>query len=261
MKLKKIQFDEKVPLTSHLGEVRSRLIRVIILLSILFVICFTLSETFLDIIRVPLKERNLIFISPTEAFFAHLKLGFFFALALSIPFILYHLWEFISPGLKIKERKYTLPFVIFSTMFFIIGALFAYKYILPLGLRFLLTYKTNALTPNITIGYYISFTFRIILVFGIIFELPLISFFLTKIGIVKPSILTKNRKYAILLIFVVSAILTPPDVITQILMALPLIFLYEISVIVCRMVYRVWYTGKNKLIKRALPRPDVQRIP
>lgn len=238
MKLKKIQFDDKVPLTSHLGEIRSRLIRVIIFLSILFVICFYLSESILDIIREPIKGYNLIFISPTEAFFAHLKLGFFAALALAIPFILYHLWEFISPGLKIKERRHTLPFVIFSTISFILGAIFAYYLILPLGLRFLLTYKTNSLTPSITIGYYISFTFRLILVFGIIFELPLIIFFLTKIGIVKPSMLTKNRKYAILIIFIASAILTPPDVVTQILMAIPLIFLYEISVIGCRMAFR-----------------------
>ncbi|MGA1841431.1 MAG: twin-arginine translocase subunit TatC [bacterium] len=245
MKLKKIQFDEKIPLTSHLGEIRSRLIRVIILLSVVFVICFYLSESILDIIREPIKGYNLVFLSPTEAFFAHLKLGFFTALALTIPFILYHLWEFISPGLKIKEKKHTLPFVIFSTISFILGALFAYFLILPLGLRFLLTYKTNSLTPTITIGYYIGFTFRLILVFGIIFELPLIIFFLTKIGIVKPSMLTKNRKYAILIIFIVSAILTPPDVVTQILMAVPLIFLYEISVIACRMAFRQKQTDKE----------------
>jgi len=244
MKPDKIHFDEKVPLTSHLGEIRYRLVRIIIFLSILFVICFSLSESILDIIREPIRGFNLIFISPTEAFFAHLKLGFFSALALCIPFILYHLWEFISPGLKNKEKKHTLPFVISSTFSFIFGALFAYYLILPLGLRFLLTYKTKALTPNITIGYYISFTFRLILVFGIIFELPLIILFLTKIGIIKPSMLTKNRKYAILLIFVVSAILTPPDVITQMLMAVPLILLYEVSVIVCRMVY-----GQKKTVK------------
>ncbi len=245
MKLKKIRFEEKVPLTSHLGEIRTRLIRVIVLLSVLFVICFYLSESILDIIRKPINEYNLIFISPTEGFFAHLKLAFFSALALSIPFILYHLWEFISPGLKIKERRHTLPFVIFSTISFIIGALFAYYLILPLGLRFLLTYKTSALTPNITIGYYISFTIRLILVFGIIFELPLIILFLTKIGIVKPPVLIKNRKYAILIIFIISAILTPPDVVTQILMAIPLIFLYEISVIVCRITYRQKQMGKE----------------
>ncbi|MGA1864036.1 MAG: twin-arginine translocase subunit TatC [bacterium] len=245
MKLKKIQFDEKVPLTSHLGEIRFRLIRVIILLSVVFVICFYLSESILDIIRKPISGYNLVFLSPTEAFFAHLKLGFFTALALTIPFILYHLWEFISPGLKIKEKKHTLPFVILSTISFISGALFAYFLILPFGLGFLLKYKTNALTPNITIGNYIGFAFRLILVFGIIFELPLIIFFLTKIGIVKPTMLTKNRKYAILIIFIASAILTPPDVVTQILMAIPLIFLYEISVIGCRVAFRKKQTEKE----------------
>jgi sec-independent protein translocase protein TatC len=238
MKDKKIQFDEKLPFTTHLGEIRYRLIRVIILLSILFVTCFYLSESILDIIRMPIKGHNLIFISPTEAFFAHLKLGFFAALVLSVPYILYHAWEFVSPGLKLKEQRHTLPFVILATIFFILGSLFAYFIILPIGLGFLLTYKTASLTANITIGYYIGFTFRLILVFGIIFELPLIVLFLTKIGILKPSVLIKNRKYAILIIFAVSAILTPPDVVTQVLMAVPLMILYEISVILSRMVYK-----------------------
>ncbi|MGA1795917.1 MAG: twin-arginine translocase subunit TatC [bacterium] len=238
MKLKKVDFDERLPFTSHLGEIRYRLIRIIIFLAILFVICFYLSESILDLLRAPIKDFDLIFISPTEAFFAHLKLAFFTALALCIPFILYHVWEFISPGLKILERKHTLPFVIFSTLSFVCGALFAYFLILPLGLRFLLTYKTSSLTANITIGYYIGFVSRLILVFGIIFELPLIILFLTKIGIMKPAMLTKNRKYAVLIIFILSAILTPPDVVTQILMAIPLLFLYEISVVVCRATYR-----------------------
>ncbi|MBN2374419.1 twin-arginine translocase subunit TatC [bacterium] len=238
MKFKKISFDERLPFSSHLAEIRYRLIRVIVFLSILFVLCFSLSETILDIVRAPIINQNLIFISPTEAFFVHLKLGFFTALALSIPFILYHVWAFIAPGLKIDEQKNTLPFVILSSLFFTLGILFAYYIILPLGLDFLLKYKTSSLVPNITVGYYISFIARLLLVFGVIFELPLIVLFFTKIGILKPPMLTKNRKYSILIIFIVSAILTPPDVVTQILMAVPLVFLYELSVIICRMVYK-----------------------
>ena len=238
MKYNKIAFDEKLPFSSHLAEIRYRLIRIFVFLSILFALCFYFSEPILEIVRAPIKNQNLIFITPTEAFFVHLKLGFFSALALSIPFILYHIWAFITPGLHIDERRHTLPFVILSSLFFVLGILFAYYLILPLGLRFLLTYKTSSLMPNITVGHYISFTARLMLVFGVIFELPLVVLFLTKIGILKPSVLTKNRKYSILLIFVASAILTPPDVVTQVLMAVPLIFLYELSVIICRMVYK-----------------------
>ena len=238
MKLSRISYDEKVPFTSHLGELRYRLIRVIIVLSVVFAICFYLSETILDMLRVPIKGRELIFISPTEAFFAHLKLGFFAALAITMPLILYHVWEFVSPGLKLKEKRYTLPFVVFSSLFFIIGVLFAYFVILPIGFHFFLTYKVTSTTPSWTIGFYIGFAFRVLLVFGIIFELPLVVLFLTKIGILKPAILTKNRKYAVLVIFLLSAILTPPDVVTQVLMAVPLMILYEISVIASKITYR-----------------------
>jgi sec-independent protein translocase protein TatC len=238
MKPKKVEFDEKLPFTSHLGEIRYRLIRIIVFFAILFVICFSLSEPLLHFLRAPIQDMDLIFISPTEVFFAHLKLSFFVALALSVPFILYHVWEFISPGLKIVERKHTLPFVIFSTVSFFCGALFAHFIILPIGLNFLLTYKASTLTPSITLDYYLVFIARLILVFGIIFELPLIILFLTQIGVMKPEILTRNRKYGILIIFVVSAILTPPDVVTQILMAIPLLLLYEISIVFCRAAYR-----------------------
>jgi len=238
MKLKKVEFDEKLPFTSHIGEIRYRLIRVIIFFTILFVVCFSLSESILELLRYPIKDLDLVFISPTEVFFAHLKLSFFVSLALAVPFILYHVWEFISPGLKIVERRHTLPFVIFSTASFFCGALFAHFIILPIGLRFLLTYKASSLTPSVTLDYYLVFIARLILVFGIIFELPLIILFLTQIGVMKPEILTKNRKYGILIIFIIAAVLTPPDVITQILMAIPLLFLYEISIVVCRAAYR-----------------------
>lgn len=238
MKFKKIDFDEKLPFTQHLFEIRYRLIRILIFLGILFVACFSLSEQIFEILRAPIEGYNLIFISPTEAFFVHLKLAFFSALALSAPFIFYHIWAFVCPGLHIKERNYTLPFVILASIFFVVGVLFSYFFILPLGLHFLLTYKTSGILPNITIGNYIAFTLQLSLVFGIVFEFPLIAVFLTKIGILKPVLLAKNRKYAILIIFIVSAILTPPDVVTQILMVVPLLILYEISVISCSLIYK-----------------------
>lgn len=237
MKYEKIDYNKKLPFTYHLGEIRYRLVRIIVMLFILFVICFALSETFLEIIRAPIKGYDLIFIAPAEAFFVHLKLGFFAAIAFCTPFILYHLWLFISPGLKEKERKYTLPFVLSSTLFFVLGILFAYYIILPLGFPILLNYKTGGIKAFLTISNYTTFTTQTLLVFGLIFELPLITLFLTKLGILKPAILSKNRKYAFLIIFIISAILTPPDVVTQVLMAIPLIILYELSILGSKFVY------------------------
>ncbi|MGA1867190.1 MAG: twin-arginine translocase subunit TatC [bacterium] len=225
-------------MTAHLKEIRERLIRVIIVVGVTFAISFGLSEEIFRIIQAPIKNYELIFLSPTEAIFVHLKLSFFFALVLCIPYILYHIWEFVSPGLLPKERRHILPFVLFSTFFFALGVLFAYFLIIPFGIAVLMTYKTRALQPRISVGKYISFVFLLLFNFGVIFEMPPIVFFLSKIGLIKPSMLVKKRKYAIVIIFIMSAILTPPDVVTQLLMALPLIMLYEISIFVCRRVYR-----------------------
>lgn len=238
MKKKKISFDDELPITSHLEELRWRLIITFIVLILFFAFAFFFSEKILLLIKRPIKEYELIFLSPTEAFFAHLKMSFFAAILLSSPLIFYQLWAFISPGLLQKEKKYTIPFVFSASAFFILGLLFSYFAILPLGLKFLLTYKTAGATPRLSINQYISFYCRIMLVFGLVFELPIVTVFFTKIGFLNPKLLTKNRKYAILIIFIASAILTPPDMVTQVLMALPLIVLYEIGILGSKMIYK-----------------------
>jgi len=238
MKRQKISFDDELPITSHLEELRWRLIIVIIALAVLFVISFSFSERILLLLKEPIRDYDLVILSPTEAFFAHLKLSFFVALLAAAPVIFYEIWAFIAPGLLQKEKKYTIPFVALASLFFILGLIFCYSVILPFGLKFLLTYKTAGLTPKLSISQYLSFYTRMMLVFGIVFELPVATIFLTKIGVIRPAVLTRNRKYAVLIIFIASAILTPPDVITQILMAIPLLFLYEISIIGSKMVYR-----------------------
>ncbi|MGA1826262.1 MAG: twin-arginine translocase subunit TatC [bacterium] len=222
---------------------RERLIRVLIVLGATFAVSFCLSEEIFRLIQAPIKKYELIFLSPTEAIFVHLKVAFYFALALCIPYILYHIWEFVSPGLLSNERRHVLPFVIFTTFFFILGVLFAYFLIVPFGIAVLMSYKTKALQPRISVGKYISFVFMLFFNFGIIFEMPPVIFFLSKIGIIKPSMLIKKRKYAIVIIFILSAILTPPDVVTQLLMAVPLVMLYEISILVCKRVYRTKEKG------------------
>lgn len=246
MKKRKISFDEELPITSHLEELRWRLIIVLSLLAVFFIIAFIFSEKILLIIRYPIQDQELIFLSPTEAFLTHMKMAFFVALLLSAPLIFYQIWGFISPGLLQKEKKHTIPFVIFASMFFFLGLVFSHFVILPIGLPFLLTFKAAGSKATLSISQYFSFYSRIMLAFGIVFELPVITIFFTKIGILRPTILSKNRKYAILIIFITSAILTPPDVVTQVLMALPLLILYEISIIGSKMVYRKKQQAKKE---------------
>lgn len=229
--------NEKMPFTQHLEELRKRLIIIFISIGFGFILTYFLSHKIILILKIPLGQ-DLIFISPTEAFFVNLKVALFASLFLTIPITLYQLWRFVSPGLLEKEKKHTLPFVVSSTIMFVIGGMFAYYLILPFGIKFLLAYGTNEIKPMLSLGNYISFTTKLILAFGIVFELPLVLLFLTKIGIITPKFLTRNRKYAILLVFIIAAFLTPPDVFTQILMALPLIVLYEVSILLSKLVYK-----------------------
>ncbi|MBN2372701.1 twin-arginine translocase subunit TatC [bacterium] len=232
----------KTAVLFNLVEIRRRLIRIAVFVSILFILCFSLSENILEILRSPLKDQDLVFLKPTEPFFVHLKLAFFSAIMLSMPFILYHTWEVIKPIIKEKDRGNCIWFLIFSLFFFALGVVFCYYLIIPYGIGFLITYKTASLIPRLSVEFYIMLAIIFLLIFGVVFELPLIILFLTKIGIIEPSLLLRNRKYAILIIFILSAILTPPDVITQLLMGIPLTILYEVGILLSRSVYK----KKNK---------------
>lgn len=229
--------NEKMPFTQHLEELRKRLIIIFISIGSGFFLTYFVSNKIILILKIPLGQ-DLIFISPTEAFFVNLKVALFVSIFLTIPITLYQLWKFVSPGLLEKEKKYTLPFVVSSTIMFVAGGIFAYYLIIPFGIKFLLAYGTDEIKPMLSLSNYISFTIKLILAFGIVFELPLVLLFLTKIGIVTPNFLRRNRKYAILFVFILAAFLTPPDVFTQILMALPLIVLYEIGILLSKLVYK-----------------------
>ena len=158
---------------------------------------------------------------------------------MSSPIIFYEIWRFVSPGLLEKEKKLALPFVIVTTFLFLIGATFCFIIVLPFAMNFLLTYKTENLKPMLSVGRYIDFCLKFILAFGTIFELPVVVLFLTRMGIVTTEFLSKNRKYAILIAFVLAAILTPtPDAFNQTLMAGPIILLYEIGIIASKIFAR-----------------------
>ena len=228
--------DEKLPFTSHLEELRKRLITAFIAVGVGFVIAFGFKERLFKILVYPLvkvmKEgETLIYTGLPEAFFTYLKVAFLAGLIVASPIILYQFWMFVAPGLYKNERRMMMPIVVLSSFFFIGGALFGYFIVFPWGFKFFLGFATDTIRPLPSMKEYFGFSAKMLLAFGLVFELPLVLTFLAKLGIVSVEFLKKNRKYAILLFFAGAAILTPPDVITQIMMALPLMVLYEISII------------------------------
>lgn len=232
--------DEKIPFTGHLEELRERLIKCFIAVGIGFVVSYGFKEKLFQILMHPLVSvmktgETLIFTGLPEAFFTYLKVAFLAGIILASPVIIYQFWMFVAPGLYEKERGLLVPIVFLSTFFFVGGALFGYFIVFPFGFKFFLGFATDIIKPFPSMREYLSFSSKLLLAFGLVFELPLIVTFLAKLGIVNVPFLKKNRKYAILLFFVCAAIITPPDVVTQIMMALPLMVLYEISILGARM--------------------------
>ncbi len=229
--------EDEAPIGYHLEELRGRLIKIAISIFVGFFVCWPFKKQILLLLERPLPSTlkgKLVFLSPTEGFFTLLKICFFGGFILAFPFIVYQIWKFIEPGLYEHERKFVGPFILFSMLFFAIGALFAYFVIIPFALRFLLSFTGNLLVPQITIGNYVSFVIQLSSAFGIVFLLPVFVALLAKLGVVNYKMLERNRKYAIVIIFIVAAILTPPDVFSQVLMAVPLLLLYELSIWVAR---------------------------
>jgi sec-independent protein translocase protein TatC len=232
--------EDKMSLTDHLEELRKRLMRSLIAAFIAFGVCYHFKEWLFDVLTRPLveslpKNTTMIYTSLPEAFFNYLKISFFAGLVVASPYILYQIWKFISPGLYASEKKYVLPFVLSSTVLFAGGVLFGYFVALPPAFRFFLEFSTDFLKPMLTIREYLSLTIKLLLAFGVVFEIPVFIFFLAKIGVVNSRMLVKQRKYAILLIFIAAALLTPtPDAFTQTLMAIPMMILYEIGILVAK---------------------------
>ena len=245
--------DGKMSLTAHLEDLRKRIIISVAAVLVAFVVAFNYSEEIFGILMFPLrnsldfsitelyvqfvpvdklKATKLVFLAPTEAFWMNMKVALVAALVFSLPVIFLQLWKFISPGLQPTEKKYVIPFVIVSTGLFMVGASFCFIIVLPFALSFLLNYKIgDFLMPMLSVGQYVDFCLKFILAFGAIFELPIVLIFLTKIGLVTPETLKRNRRLAIVLAFVAGAILTPtPDPFNQTLMAIPIIMLYEVGI-------------------------------
>lgn len=232
--------EEKMPFTDHLGELRKRLIRILIVLGIGLGGCWFYKDLLFQVITRPLcqvlpENSHMIYTSLPEAFFNYIKICFYTSLVLTSPYTLYQLWKFISPGLYKSEKKYVAPFVISSSLLFVGGVLFGYFLALPPAFGFFVEFSSDFLKPMISVKEYLSFAIKLLLAFGLSFELPVLIFFMAKIGVVNSKMLGKNRRYAILIIFVAAAILTPsPDAFTQIIMAVPLMGLYEIGIFVAK---------------------------
>jgi sec-independent protein translocase protein TatC len=232
--------EEKLPLTEHLEELRDRLIRCFIAIFCGFVVAYIFKEDLFRILTRPLirvmeQGDNLIFTGIPEAFFTYLKVSLLAGLMLAAPVVIYQFWMFVAPGLYRHERRLMIPIVFVSAFFFIGGALFGYFLVFPFGFKFLLGFATETIRPLPSMREYLSFSSKLLLAFGFVFELPIVITFLARLGLVSVDFLKKNRKYALLLFFVGSALLTPPDVVTQIMLALPMMVLYEISIIGARL--------------------------
>jgi sec-independent protein translocase protein TatC len=235
--------DVKMPLTAHLEELRWRLIKALVAVAIAFLAAFNFADWCFEVLTRPLLAINagsasdasvvhLIGTGVAEAFFTKLKVSLIAGIFVASPVILYQIWGFVAPGLYDTEKRYARPFVFFGTFFFVAGGWFCYVAVLPVGYRFFMEqYSGIGVHPEIRISEYLSFTTRMLLAFGATFELPVITFFLARLGFVTHRAMLRSARYAVLVIFIVAAILTPgPDVASQLLMAGPLLVLYALSI-------------------------------
>ena len=240
---KKKMTDDKQPFLGHLEELRKRLVICAIAVGIGFIISYVFAKQLFSYLVLPLTkvlpdDSRLIFTNLPEMFIAYIKVALVAGIILAIPIIFYQLWMFLAPALFRKEKRYIIPFVLFSSILFAAGALFGYLVVFPYGFKFFVSFATEDIQALPSVKQYFSFAIRLLLAFGLVFEMPVVVLFLTKIGLITPDSMKKFRKFAILCSFILSAILTPPDVATQLMMALPIIILYEISIFLSKAIYR-----------------------
>jgi sec-independent protein translocase protein TatC len=224
-------------LTEHLEDLRWCLLKSVFAIVITSSICYFFSDAIFGFVVAPLRQnlqpgQNLIGTSVTEAFFIEIKVALAAGAFFSCPVLFYQIWRFIAPGLSGREIKWVIPFVLCATLFFLGGAYFCYRIVLPVAFKYFIEqYQTMGVSPAIRIGDYFTFFFRMVLAFGGTFELPVFTFFLVRIGIWDYRFMLRSFRYAILVIFILAAILTPtPDVINQCLLALPMLVLYVLSI-------------------------------
>ena len=236
---------DKVSLVSHLTELRSRLINSFVFLFIFFIVCYFFSQQIYSFLVDPYAQavqnddlnRRLIFTALQETFLTYLKVSFFAAFFISSPIILIQIWKFIAPGLYENEKRAIMPYLIATPILFLLGGMLVYYLIMPLAIKFFLSFEATALNNSLPIqleakvNEYLSLIMKLIFAFGISFQLPVVLSLLARVGFINSIFLKKRRKYVVVIIFIAAAILTPPDPITQIGLAIPLLILYELSIL------------------------------
>ncbi len=243
--------ENQMPLLSHLNELRWRLTRIVIMVLIGFIGFYGVSELAYTYLAEPLTRylpegSTLIYTSPQGAFFTYLKVSLMLSILGTSPYSFYQIWAFIAPGLYKEEQRAVLPLAFFSAFFFLAGAAFCYITVFPIAFKFFMGFTTDMVRPMISVEEYLSFALKLIIAFGLVFEMPLFSYFLARLRLITPAGMRRYRKYAILVIFIIAAILTPPDVFSQVLMAFPMIFLYEVSIYITKLASRTHAKNDNK---------------
>jgi sec-independent protein translocase protein TatC len=228
--------ESRMPLIDHLKELRIRLIRSVIAIVVGFTLAYAIDDWLFAMITWPLREAGhgkllLIGTGVGEAFFTKLKVALIAGLFIASPAVFHEIWKFIAPGLYESERRLAKPFVIFATLFFVAGGYFCWAVVFRIGYAFFLAqYASIGVTPTIRISEYLAFSSKLLLAFGLTFEMPIFAFFLTRLGLVDYRMMIHSFRYAVLAIFVVAVALTPPDMVSPFLLAIPLLGLYGLSI-------------------------------
>lgn len=228
--------EKNMSLIEHLGELRFRLTRAAYVIFFGTCLAWGISDQLFNIIRKPIEPYlptgGLVYTGPIDKFMAHIKIAFVAGLVLSAPLWLYQLWKFIAPALYRNERKMATGFIFFGTFQFVLGVLFSYFVVLPMAFKFLMTFGGDVDKPMITIDHYLGFFTQTAVVFGLTFEMPVVITFLGMMGIVSQRFLKEKKKYAVVAITAVSAVVAPPDALSMILLMIPLWVMYEISIVI-----------------------------
>jgi sec-independent protein translocase protein TatC len=228
--------ERKLTYTEHLSELRRRIILSVVAVVGCAIAAFSLKDHVLEAIRRPVADLTMVFLTPAELFMAYVKISIMAGLMVAAPFIFFQVWMFVRPGLTRKERVGAAAAIVSGSLFFVVGALFGYLVMLPMTMHFFLQYQTATIRASISFGAYVGFLTSVLVSFGVAFELPLLLVLLTRLRIVNHMLLAKSRKYALLIILVAAAVLTPgPDIVSQIMLAAPMLVLYELSILGSRL--------------------------
>lgn len=232
--MKNKKTSEELTLVGHLSELRKRIIISALTLIVFSFIGYYFAESIAKNIVGRAPDMEFVYISPSELMLSYIRIAIFCGLTIGAPIILSQIWLFVSPGLEKSQRRYVVTTLLLGGGFFIVGAVFSYIVVLPLIFKFFAGFQMSEIKATISFSNYLNFIISILLAFGVVFELPIIMYLFSRLGLLKVEFFTRNRKYMILIIFFVAAVLTPPDIVSQVLLAIPMLGLYEIGIVLSK---------------------------